>query len=495
MGIIRNFAEKYVEKRSLNDPNHWIIRLTDSFSRSKSGIQITPETALQTSAVFACVRVLSETIASLPLQIYQKKGDKKSVAEKHYLYPILHDSPNPWQTKFEFIEMLMGHTALRGNAYAYKVVDGLRRIKGFVPLSPARMEVEATGDFDNPKIVYKYRGEGQQMPEEFDADEVWHLKGLSADGFVGLSPLGMARESIGLAQAAEEHGGMFFRNGAQPSLVASTPGKLSETARKNISESLQVATTGSNKHKIILLEQGLDAKSVGMGNRDSQFLETRQFQVQEIARIFRVPCILIGHPDSASTYASAEQFMLSFVTHTIRPWTVRIEQSINKYLLSDADRKAGYYAEFKLDALLRGDTTSRYNAYSSALANMWMTRNEVRALENLDPVEDGDDFENPNTTTSESNSTASAPDTGTESDEEVKSLRTSIARIEGMLSVKPVQQELPLERRIENQNVTVEVKQKEVLAPKRKMAKIIRDEVTGKMIAAEIIEEPAEDTN
>jgi hypothetical protein len=272
--------------------------------------------------------------------------------------------------------------------------------------------------------------------------------------------------------------------------VATTPGRLSEDARKNIKESLQAATTGSNKHRLILLEQGLDAKGIGLGNKDSQYLETRQFQVQEIARIFRVPCILIGHPDNASTYASAEQFMLSFVTHTIRPWATRIEQSINKYLISETDRKAGYYAEFKLDALLRGDTTSRYNAYSSALTNMWMTRNEVRALENLDPVEDGDEFENPNTTAPESDSTSSAPDTGTESDEEVKSIRTSIARIEGMLSRgTPVQGELPFNS---SGKVTVDVRQHEVIQPKRKIAKIIRDDITGKMIAAEIEELPVE---
>jgi HK97 family phage portal protein len=414
MGIIRNFAAKYAEKRGLNDPNHWIVRLTDSFARTKSGIGITPETALQTSAVFACVRVLSETVASLPLMIYRKNGDKKEVDEKHYLYPILHDSPNPWQTKFELFEMLVGHQALRGNAYAYKVMDGFGRVKGFVPLSPARMEVEASGDFDNPQITYRYRGEGQQQPEEFDSSEIWHLKGLSSDGFTGLSPLTMARESIGLAQAAEEHGGMYFRNGASPSMVASTPGKLSPDARKNINESLASATTGSNKHKIILLEQGLDAKAIGLGNRDSQYLETRQFQVQEIARIFRVPCILIGHPDSASTYASAEQFMLSFVTHTIRPWVTRIEQSINKYIISPSDRKAGVYAEFKLDALLRGDTVSRYSAYSQALASMWMNRNEVRALENLNPVEGGDEFENPNTSTQEATPAPTKTNTETE---------------------------------------------------------------------------------
>jgi hypothetical protein len=229
-----------------------------------------------------------------------------------------------------------------------------------------------------------------------------------------------------------------------------------------------------------------------MGNRDSQFLETRQFQVQEIARIFRVPCILIGHPDNASTYASAEQFMLSFVTHTIRPWATRIEQSINKYLLSESDRKAGYYAEFKLDALLRGDTVSRYTAYSSALTNMWMTRNEVRSLENLDPVEGGDQFENPNTTAPEE---PTAPvEENPRTAEAIADVRTGLARVEGMLAAKPVQSELPLsvERRIENQNVTVEVKQKEIVTPRKRIAKIIRDDKTGKMIAAEIEELPIE---
>jgi len=159
----------------------------------------------------------------------------------------------------------------------------------------------------------------------------------------------------------------------------------------------------------LLLEQGLDAKAVDMSNADSQFLETRQFQVEEIARIFRVPSILIGHSNNNSTYASAEQFMLSFVTHTIRPWVSRIEQSINKYLLSDQDRKAGVFAEFKLDGLLRGDTQSRYTAYASALQNMWMTRNEVRGLENLNPVEDGDEFENPATTAPEAPTEEVAP--------------------------------------------------------------------------------------
>ena len=401
MGKISDFFTSIVEKRSISDPNHWIVRLTNSLT-TKSGQNITPETALYTSAVFACIRVISETVASLPLMIYRKKdGGGKEVHDTHPLYPIIHDSPNPWQTKFEFFEMETGHVALRGNGYNFIVRDQAGRIKGFVPLNPSRMTIEVDGDFDVPNIKYRYVAEGLEKEQLFNFDEIWHLKGISSDGITGISPLTMARESIGLAQAAEGHGATFFKNGAQPSIVASVPGRLHEDTRKNLRDSIQNAVSGDNKFKVLLLEQGLDAKSIGMTNADSQYLETRQFQVEEIARIFRVPSILIGHSNNNSTYASAEQFMLSFVTHTIRPWVSRIEQSINKYLLSDQDRKAGVFAEFKLDGLLRGDTQSRYTAYASALQNMWMTRNEVRGLENLNPAPDGDKFENPATTSQE----------------------------------------------------------------------------------------------
>jgi HK97 family phage portal protein len=413
MGKIANFARRLSEKRSLNDPNHWVARLTSHLS--KSGLSITPETALYTSAVFACVRVISETVASLPLQVYRRLADGgKEINTTHPLYTILHDSPNPWQTKFEFFEMETSHVALRGNAYSFIVRDQAARVKGFVPLNPANMQVEVAGDFDAPKITYRYRPEltGVGSEQLFDASEIWHIKGLSSDGITGISPLAMARESIGLAQASEAHGATFFRNGAQTSLVATTPGKLNEESHKRLRESIQAAVGGDNKFKVLLLEQGLDAKAVGMSNADSQFLETRQFQVEEIARIFRVPSILIGHSNNNSTYASAEQFMLSFVTHTLRPWVSRIEQSINKYLLSDQDRKAGVFAEFNLDGLLRGDTQSRYTAYASALQNTWMTRNEVRAKENLNPVDGGDEFENPAITTKEMADEPQEPDEG-----------------------------------------------------------------------------------
>jgi len=234
------------------------------------------------------------------------------------------------------------------------------------------------------------------MPVDLAADDVWHLKGISTDGFTGLSPLSLASEAIGLSIAAEEHGATYFKNGAAAAGIAQYPGRLKEDASRRFRESIQDAISGSNKFKVLLLEEGATWANIGMNNSDSQFLETRQFQVEDIARIFRVPAILIGHPDKSSTYASAEQFMISFVTHTIRPWLVRIEKSISKHLLA-ADRQ-NYFAEFLVDGLLRGDIKSRYDAYAVAVQNTWMSPNEVRAKENMDPRDGGDDYVNPNIT-------------------------------------------------------------------------------------------------
>jgi len=399
MGRFNNYlAAKllvYLKRDALSDPNHWIANLTHA--QSAAGVNVTATNALQTSTVFACVRVLSETIASLPLKIYRKREDgTKKEAVGHPLSILLNRiGPNPWQTAPEFWEMQCGHNALRGNAYSYKVKNGNGVYIGFVPLNPANMQIDVKlDDFAKPVILYKYTVEGRGQPVDIPAADIWHLKGISTDGFTGLSPLSLAREAIGLSIAAESHGSVYFKNGARPSGVVSYPGKLKEPAYARFKDSIQDAISGGNKFKALLLEEGATWAQVGMTNNDSQFLETRQFQVEDIARIFRVPNILIGHPDKTSTYASAEQFMISFVTHTIRPWLVRLEKSISKHLL--ADERQSYFAEFKVDGLLRGDIKSRYDAYAVSIQNTWMCPNEVRALENMDPREGGDVYENPN---------------------------------------------------------------------------------------------------
>lgn len=392
MGKIANFLSHYVEKRGVDNPEHWIVKLTERLG-SFAGVAVTPQTALQTSAVFACVRVISETIGSLPLKIYKRQADGgKKEAVDHPLYKPLHSNPNFWQTRLEYFETVSGHLCLRGNAFSFTPRDQANRIQAFIPLNPDRMDLKVEGTSAAPIFRYEYRAQGSEKPITFSQDEIWHIKGLSSDGYEGLSPLQQAQNAIGLAIASEKHGSKWFANGARPSGIAKYPGKLKEDSAKRLKDSLQTAMSGDNVFRMILLEEGLDFTPIGISNTDSQFLETRQFQVEEIARIFRVPCVLIGHPDKTMTYASVEQLMLSFVVHTIRPWCSRIEQSINKVLLDNSDR---YFAEFRLEGLLRGDTKSRYESYASALQNEWMTKNEVRSLENMNPVEGGDVFKNP----------------------------------------------------------------------------------------------------
>ncbi len=382
------------ERISASDPisaNHWIVRLTDSLARA--GMDVTGDGSMHQTAVFACVRVLSETIASLPLILYKRgQGESKEPAREHYLYSMLHDTPNNFQTALEFFEMAVGHLCLRGNAYSFLERNQVGQIRRIVPFHPDKITPKMV-DAERQILAYEYTDDlGKQIV--YSAEDIWHLKGLSSDGFMGISPVEMARRAIYLASVAEDHGATYFANGARASGIAKLPGILKADAKERLQQSLQSAMSGDNKFKVVVFEQGLDWTQLSLTNEDSQYLETRAFQVEEIARIFRVPAILIGHPDKSSTYASAEQFMMSFVVHTLRPWLVRIEQSINKYLLTDQERNS-YFAKFKLDALLRGDTVSRYAAYAVARQNKWMSANEVRALEEMNPIPGGDVYENP----------------------------------------------------------------------------------------------------
>lgn len=388
-------TEERIGNPSASDPitaDHWIVRTVEALS--SSGYSVDGLNAMRQTAVYACVRVLAETIASLPLYIYERGADDtKEPARDHPLWPILHDAPNNFQTAFEFFEMSVGHQCIVGNQFSFiERARGDNRILRLVPIHPKRVELKV--EDPQRQIVRYIVTDDQGKQESFNQEEIWHLKGLSSDGFIGISPIEMARNTIRLAAIAEDHGLSYFANGLRPSGFLEYPGKLNPTAKENIKESIGALFGGKNKFSAGVLEQGMSWNSVSLSNEDSQYLETRNFQIEEIARLFRVPSILIGHPDKTSTYASAEQFMLSFVVHTIRPWLVRIEQSINRYLLSESDRE-NYFAKFKVEGLLRGDTKSRYEAYASAITARWMSPNEVRALEDMNPREGGDEFANP----------------------------------------------------------------------------------------------------
>jgi HK97 family phage portal protein len=391
-----SWFSRFKEKRSdasANDPieaEHWIVQRTGNSPQSLQG-----DGALQIVAVFACVRVLSETIASLPLMIYERldNGTKQPVRD-HPLVSLLHTvGPNDIQTPFEFFEMGMGHQCLRGNSYAFidRTVAG--RINKLIPIHPDRCKIKLDNGNREQRVVYELVDE-KGTQEVFEARDIWHLKGLSSNGYEGISPVGTAKNALVLTDEAERHGIGYYQNGARASGIAKHPGILKEDASKRLSDSINRAMSGGNKYKVVVFEQGMEWQNMTLSNEDSQYLETRNFQVAEIARLFRVPLLLIQHQDKAPTYASAEQFMLSFVTHTIRPWVVRLEQSINKYLLSASDRKR-MFAKFKIDGLLRGDTKTRYEAYASAITSRWMNPNEVRDLEDMNPREGGDEYLNP----------------------------------------------------------------------------------------------------
>jgi HK97 family phage portal protein len=378
------------EKRvNINDPHYWNEFFSKIGVTTKSNQNVTPDSAFRSTTVYACVRVLAETIASLPLMVYRKRPDGgREPAPEFYLHSLMHDIPNPQQTSFELREMLMGHISLRGNAYSYLERDNGGFIRNIYPLNPAMMQVKLI----DGKLLYEYNQEG--ITRIFTEDQIWHWKGLSNDGIVGLSPVSIARESIGLGLLAEDHEARLLANSARAGGILEFPGKLTEDTRTRLKKSIHDSQTGANAYDTMILEGGLKWSQIGMSNIDAQFLELRNFQVEDICRIFRVPAVLIQHPDKTMTYASAEQFFLSFVQHSIRPWCVRIEQSANKILLTDQQRKK-FFIEFKLDGLLRGDLKTRYEAYRIGRMSGWLSTNDIRALENMNPIINGDEYIQP----------------------------------------------------------------------------------------------------
>lgn len=379
---------KWLEQRSgitLTSPE-----AIDLFGTQKAatGKSVTPSTAMQASAVYACVRVLAETIASLPLNVYRITKDGKEKAYDHPLYYILHDRANEEMTSFTFRETMMTHLLLWGNAYAEIEYDQMGNVKGLWPLMPDSTTVER-----NEKNELQYRvvlpdGTGAILPKE----RVLHIPGLGFNGITGLSPIAMARESIGLSLAAEEFGARFFGNGAKPGGVLEHPGKLSKEAVEKLRNSWNQMHQGlSNQHRIAILEEGMSYKQIGIPPEDAQFLQTRKFQIEEIARIYRVPLHLIQDLEHA-TFSNIEHQSIDFVVHTIRPWLVRWEQAINCKLFGTSTK---FFAEFNVEGLLRGDIKSRYEAY--AIARQWgfMSVNEIRAMENFNSIPNGDIYLQP----------------------------------------------------------------------------------------------------
>ena len=351
-------------------------------ARTGGGMRVSPERALRLAAVYACVRILSETMASLPLVIYQRRADgAKDKVTDHWLYRLMAKRPNRFQNPFEWREMLQSHLVLRGNAYNQIITNPRGEVVELMPLHPDRIRLEllASGE-------YRYRFTDRFGVESvLPRGEVWHLRGLSSDGLMGLSPIELARDSLGMALAAQDYGARFFANDAKPTGGwIEFPGSFKDSeAKKVFRESYQQAQSGANRGKVLVLENGMKFHEVGVTNKDAQFLELRKFQITDIARLFRVPPHMIADLDRA-TFSNIEQQSLEFVMHTMTPWAERWEASIESELLLESD---DIEIEFDFANLMRGDAASRSSYYQSGIQNGWLTRNEARIAENLNPLD------------------------------------------------------------------------------------------------------------
>lgn len=362
---------------------------------SAAGKVVTERSAMQMTAVYACVRILSEAVAGLPLHFYRYKEDgSKEKAIGTNLYHLLHDEPNPEMSSFVFRETLMTHLLLWGNAYAQIIRNGKGEIIALYPLMPNKMQVDRD---ENGKLYYSYsRSENEPNTMTgttviLEPRDVLHIPGLGFDGLVGYSPIAMAKNAIGLAIATEEFGSKFFANGAAPSGVLEHPGTIKDPQKLRENWNSQFGGSG-NSGKVAVLEEGMKYQPISISPEQAQFLETRKFQINEIARIFRVPPHMLADLEKSS-FSNIEQQSLEFVKYTLDPWVVRWEQSLSRSLLTPEEKKQCFF-KFNLEGLLRGDYQSRMNGYAIARQNGWMSANDIRELENLDsiPAEQGGDL-------------------------------------------------------------------------------------------------------
>ena len=362
---------------------------------STSGKRVNERSAMQMTAVYSCVRILSEAVAGLPLHLYQYTDkSSKEKAVDNPLYFLLHDEPNTEMTSFVFRETLMTHLLLWGNAYSQIIRNGKGEVMGLYPLMPDRMTVNRD---EKGRLYYEYMVSSDDAKTLKDGTvrlspyDVLHIPGLGFDGLVGYSPIAMAKNAIGLAIAAEEYGSKFYANGATPSGILEYPGTVKEPDK--VRESWNAGFGGSsNAHKIAVLEEGMKYTPISISPNEAQFLETRKFQINERARIFRVPPHMVGDLEKSS-FSNIEQQSLEFVKYTLEPWLVRWEQAMQRSLIPQDD-KSKYFIKFNVDGLLRGDYQSRMQGYATARQNGWMSANDIRELENLDriPAEDGGDL-------------------------------------------------------------------------------------------------------
>ena len=364
-------------------PPQWLVDLVGG-PPSATGLSVTPDTAEQASAVFACVRVIAETLGTLPIHLHRPlPGGATERVNDSPLAQILSRRPNPWQTPSEFKEMLTGHAVLRGMGAAQIVRRNDGQVAMLVPLHPDRLIAKNHPDDGRP--VFDYTPVSGQV-RTFELHELFRVIANSTDGITGRSPVTVAREAVALALATQEFSGRFFSNGARPAGILTHPQKLSKDAKERLREGFQALYGGvGNANRVAVLEEGVTYTQVGMKLDDAQFLETRKYSTTEIARLFRVPPHMIADLER-STNNNIEHQGIEFVVYTEMPWCVRWEQAIARDLLTDREEQDGVYARVNVNGLLRGDTKSRFDAYGVGRQWGWLSANDIRRLEELNPL-------------------------------------------------------------------------------------------------------------
>lgn len=380
--VIRAFGGQsvsYMENMTPEELREY-LRMGYGFD-TESGAFVTPDSAMRIASYWACVQVLASGLAQVPLVLYKTTGRNKERATDESLYGLLHDAPNEWQTAFEFWELLSLSVTTRGNAYALKtVVRGETR--ELLPLPVERVHPRQDTSWNVTYEVSMPDGSLLTVPP----DRMLHIPGLGFNGLTGLSVVQYHRETFGMATQLAKHGARLFKNGANIGGVLEHPNKLSDDAAKRLKGSFDEQYSGaSNAHKTLLLEEGMTYSKIGMTAQEAQYLDTRGFTRGEIASIFRVPPHMIGDL-SRSTNNNIEQQSLEFVMYTMAPWYRRFEQRVTKSLIPK-NRRSELSAKFLVNALLRGDSASRGNLYRSGILSGWMTRNEAREFEDLNPID------------------------------------------------------------------------------------------------------------
>lgn len=392
-GLLQRIWTGQEERSTLANPDADLLAAL-GVQATASGVHVTPESAMRLSAVSACVRLISESIASLPLHVYRRLDERKRVKVIDVpAHRLLHDEPNPLMTSFTMRETMSAQLLLWGKALAVVIRNQASEPVEILPVHPSRVQIRRS---DLIGLVYDVRLPNERTITVGQADMI-HVPGLSFDGIESLSPIRYAAQSIGLGIAAEQYGAAFFGNGSTPSGYLTMAERLSPEQVTTLRNSWYASYGGvANSNKTAVLFGGAKFERISIPPSEAQFVEARKFQVAEIARWYRVPPHMIGDLEKA-TFSNIEHQALEFVTHTLRPWLVRWEQELNRKLFptSTAGVPSDLYVEFNVDGLLRGDIKSRSDYYIRGRQWGWLSANDIRALENMDPIDNGDVYLSP----------------------------------------------------------------------------------------------------